>query len=186
MLNTLKILCLFSLLFHPSWGQQEWLFIANESSIKFTSTYDDIVFDGEFSRFMVDLIFDPNTLTNASINSSVDVTSLNTNSRDRDEALAEQDWFYFSKFPQATFTSTDIEAGTSQQILLTGLLKIRDVEKEITLPMDWQSIDSNKLRLQANFELDRRDYDIGAGEWKQDKTIGFTTKVELIFLFEKP
>ena len=175
------------LLVQPGWAQQKWQLIPVESTIKFTSTYDNIAFDGEFSRFTVDLLFDPQSSTaEKNIISSVDVTSLNTNSRDRDEALAEPDWFYFSKFPKAMFTSTHIQSGDDQQILVSGVLQIRNIKKEITVPMRWQTVDDDKLRLQGAFELDRRDYNIGAGEWKDDSTIGFMTAVKLSFLFARP
>ena len=183
----LSVFCLMCLLVQPCWAQQAWQLIPAESSIKFTSTYDDVAFDGEFSRFTVNLSFDPKPAAEKNaIDSSVDVTSLNTNSRDRDQALAEPDWFYFSKFPKATFTSTHIQSDADQQLLVSGVLQIRSMEKEITVPMRWQMVDDDKLRLQGNFELDRRDYGIGAGDWKDDSTIGFMTAVELSFLFARP
>ena len=182
----LSVFYFICLLVQPGWAQQEWRLIPVESTIKFTSTYDNIAFDGEFSRLTVNLLFDPKPgAEKTAISSSVDVTSLNTNSRDRDEALAEPDWFYFSKFPAATFTSTHIQSADDQQMLVSGVLQIRNIKKEITVPMRWQTVDGNKLRLQGTFELDRRDYDIGAGEWKDDSTIGFMTAVKLSFLFAR-
>ena len=169
----------------PCTATQEWVADASNSSIKFIASYDGSEFEGQFVRFTSHFTIDTDNSGNSQLKSTIDVTSADTKSRDRDEALAEPDWFYFSKFPQATFISQSIRKLSEDQLEIKGLLKIRDQQKEITFPMQWQAID-DKLRLaQASIPLDRRDYNIGLGEWLEDDTIGFEVRVVFSLMYEK-
>lgn len=177
-------LFIIAILTHSGFATQQWSSLPDASSITFISTYDGIEFTGEFSEFTAIFAFDPNQLGNSSIKSTVDVTSVNTNSRDRDQALAERDWFYFSNFPKATFASHQISYLDNQTYLVTGTLQIRDQQREVSFPFEWESIDVNTAHAQASFQLDRRDFNIGTGGWAQDKTIGFNVTVSLLLTFK--
>ncbi len=158
---------------------QQWSAITSDQSIQFTATYDDIAFNGIFKKFTSTISIDPQNLENSYIRSSVDITSVDTNSHDRDKALAGSDWFYFSNFPQATFSSTGISLIEANHYKVSGVLKIRDQEKHITFPLEWLITDDNHALARAQFELDRRDFNIGIGEWADDETIGFNVSVDI-------
>ena len=166
-------------------ANQSWQVVAQESELRFVANYDEIPFDGIFEHFAVDLIFDENDLYNNKLKTSIDVTSINTNSRDRDEALANSDWFHFSKFPQAIFVSNLFSKLNDSSFQVTGTLTIRDISRELSFPFTWQNVNSHQARVTARFNLDRRDFDIGNGEWLQDETIGFSVLVKLSLLLEK-
>lgn len=156
---------------------QEWLAIPEKSTIKFVASYDDSSFEGDFQRFSSRFLFDQNTPSHSRLSSTIDVTSVNTRSRDRDEALAGKEWFYFSKFPEATFTSQSIIMLDENLLQIKGLLTIRDQQNEITFPMQWASEGEHYRVAKARIPLDRRDYQIGTGEWLKDNTIGFDVEV---------
>ncbi len=163
----------------PLAGAQEWRAVPDKSTIKFVASYDDSSFEGHFQRFSSRFLFDENMPSDSRLSSTIDVTSVNTRSRDRDEALAEQEWFYFRKFPEATFTSQSIIKLDENLLQVKGLLTIRDQQNEITFPMQWTSAGEHYRVAKAHIPLDRRDYQIGTGEWLKDNTIGFD--VEVIF-----
>jgi polyisoprenoid-binding protein YceI len=173
---TLFIGCLF---FSHCFAAQQWSALQNDQSIQFTASYDEIAFNGVFKKFTSTISIDPQDLENSYIHSTIDVTSVNTNSHDRDQALAESDWFYFSNFPQATFNSTNISLDEDHHYSVTGVLKIRDQEKQIIFPLEWRVIDDYNAHARAQFELDRRDFNIGLGEWAEDETIGFSVSVAI-------
>lgn len=160
-------------------ADQTWISIPDKSNIKFIASYDDSKFEGQFSVFSSQFILDSKDDNNNQLTSSIDVTSVNTRSRDRDQALAESDWFYFDKFPRAEFNSLSIEETNNESFNVKGLLSIRDQKKEISFPMQWIETSETQRRAQAQVKLDRRDYNIGIGEWLEDDTIGFD--VEVIF-----
>ena len=68
------------------------------SKISFISSYDGLNFEGQFSVFNAEFSFNNDESNKRYLHSAVDVTSINTNSRDRDQAIAEPEWFYFNKF----------------------------------------------------------------------------------------
>lgn len=173
-----------SLLCSPCYASEEWLSLQTNQSIQFTASYDDVSFNGIFKRFTSTISINPHQIESSYIRSTIDVTSIDTNSHDRDQALAESDWFYFSNFPHATFNSTSISIIEENYYRVTGILKIRDQEKQITFPLEWRVIDDNRAHADAEFELDRRDFNIGIGEWAEDETIGFNVSVTISMDYE--
>lgn len=169
----------------PCFASPLWISNQEESKITFISSYDGINFDGEFSRFYAEFLYDENHSENRFLHATVDVTSINTNSRDRDQAIAEPDWFYFSKFPQATFTSHSVNQLIDGSYNISGIIQIRDQSKEISFPLVWKDSQNGNATASATFELDRRDFNIGVGEWEQDETIGFNVVVSIQLVFQQ-
>ena len=180
-----KFIIVIVLLGNSAYANQPWQLITEESHLNFTASYDGILFDGKFERFNVELMFDSNDLSNSSLKSQIDVTSVNSNSRDRDEALADPAWFHFSKYPQATFTSTSFTTINENLYQVTGLLTIRNQQREIAFPFQWLPVADNQAKVDATLTLDRRDFDIGSGDWADDETIGFLVTVKISLLLNR-
>jgi polyisoprenoid-binding protein YceI len=178
---------LFVLLFYceSAWANSSWLLLQEKSTLTFIATYDGVEFEGQFSEYSVSLSFDTNDLSNSQVESTVNVSSMNTQSRDRDQALSEPDWFYFKKFPQAGFTSHTFSQIDADEFTATGIMHIRDQQHEVTIPFSWRRIDDQHARLESEFMLDRRTYDIGTGSWKDDETIGFSVTVKMNLYFTR-
>ena len=177
----MKSFILFSifLFFSPCITAQQWIALPSDQSIQFIARYDDVAFNGIFREFTSTISINPEDLDNSYIRSTISVTSIDTKSRDRDQALAESDWFYFANFPLATFKSNTISLIEGSHYNVTGILQIRDQEKQISFPLTWKVIDNTHAHAQAQFELDRRDFNIGSGEWAEDETIGFNINVNI-------
>ncbi len=70
--------------------------------------------------------------TNASIEFTVDVNSINTDDEKRDAHLKSDDFFNAEKFPKMTFKSTSMKPGKTKGIyVIEGELTIRDVTKKV-------------------------------------------------------
>ena len=177
------LLCL--LLLNSVNASQQWQIVNQQSTIGFIASYDGIAFNGQFEQFTVELTFDPLDPGNSELNSIINTTSVNTNSRDRDEALADPAWFHFSQFPQATFTSNTFTKIDDSNFQVSGVLTIRDQQREISFPFEWHVQDDAHAKVTAEVILDRRDYAIGNGEWENDETIGFTVAVKISLLLTK-
>ena len=91
--------------------------------------------------------------------------------------------FILINFSEATFISHSVDKTQDGSFLITGSIKIRDQSKEISFPLTWERTSANKAVASTSFELDRRDFNIGNGEWENDETIGFnvTVAVDLAF-----
>lgn len=181
----LKWILLYLLLLNSVDANQQWQIANQHSTVGFIASYDDIAFEGKFERFTVELTFDSQDPGNSELNGIIDTTSVNTNSRDRDEALADPAWFHFSQFPQATFTSNAFTKIDDSTFEVSGVLTIRDQQREISFPFKWQAQDDSRTKVTAELTLDRRDYAIGNGEWENDETIGFTVTVKISLLLIK-
>ena len=178
------LICAFICIPTISTASTLWESVQENSKITFISSYDGIDFEGEFSRFHAEFAFNTNNEHEQYLHSVVDVTSINTNSHDRDQAIAEPDWFHFSKFPKASFTSRTLNQLEDGTFRVSGTIQIRDQSREISFPLTWEDMQNGTARAIAVFELDRRDFNIGLGEWKEDETIGFNVVVSIQLLFK--
>ncbi len=178
---SLAIFILLSLVQEVAFAQQ-WKLLPEQSSVGFTASYDGIDFDGQFEKFSVELYFDPHHPATGKLRSSVETASVNSNSRDRDEAMADPAWFHFSAFPTADFIGHEISQLAAETFQATGTLTIRDQQREITFPFKWQTVNAHQVQVSAEFPVDRRDFEVGNGEWTQDATIGFSVNVKISLL----
>jgi polyisoprenoid-binding protein YceI len=64
---------------------------------------------------------------------NIDVYSIDTNNRDRDEHLKSPDFFNADEFPEIEFLSTSFKHIGGDKHTLTGDLTIKGITKEITL-----------------------------------------------------
>ena len=146
------------------------------STLGFTATWEGSGFDGVFHRFTADIVFSPEDLAGSRFKVEVDVTSADTQSSDRDEALAEPDWFDYAKFPHATFRTTGFRALEGGGFEASGTLDIKGHSKAITIPIRWQQQGAT-ARLQGETVLKRTDFGVGEGDWATGDTIGLDVQV---------
>ncbi|MBK3745394.1 YceI family protein [Paraburkholderia aspalathi] len=88
---------------------------------------------GRFNTFTGDFTFDVENPANSSVNIVVDTSSVDTNHAARDNHLRSDDFLNASKFPQATFKSTEISIKDEKTASIKGDLTIRDVTKPVVI-----------------------------------------------------
>lgn len=153
----------------------DWRFDAGASQLNFTPSFEGADAPGRFERFEVIMDFDPATPAQGSLKVVVDVTSANLDSHDINLAIAEPEWFGFSAFPEAIFTSTGIR-GDNGQYSASGMLKLKGIEQAIDVPFHWHS-DGTTARMEGSLDLDRMLFGIGTGEWSHDGPIAHRVRV---------
>jgi polyisoprenoid-binding protein YceI len=153
----------------------DWRFDANTSQLKFIPSFEGADAPGRFERFEVIMDFDPANPTTGSLKVVVDVTSADMDSHDINLAIAEPEWFGFSAFPEAIFTSTGIR-GDNGQYAASGILKLKGLEQAVKVPFHWQS-DGTTARMEGSLDLDRMLFGIGTGEWSDDGPIAHRVRV---------
>jgi len=169
-----------------------WEIIHDESRLGFTATQTGSEFKGRFREFEADMRFDADDLDSSSFDVTVDVTSVTTGSGDRDSALADKPWFWFSKFPQAHFETRRIVHKSADRYAAVGDLEIKSVTHEITLPFTWKRQgDTAKLEgevtavMDGGFTMDRTRWNVGTGEWSSGDTIGRKVDVKVDLLLRR-
>ncbi len=162
----------------PAWTQLP------ESSLRFVATYDAVAFDGEFKVFNSDIYFSPTALPESSFNADITLTSVNTQSDERDSMLPDSDWFYTDEFPVATYRATTFRTLGDNRYVADGVLRLKGIEKPVALTFTWTETDIARAHLQGSAQLDRRDFNIGSGMWADDATVGFSVEVQVDLLLE--
>lgn len=168
-----------------------WQVIHEQSTLGFTATQTGSEFDGTFD-FNADMRFDRDGLGSSAFDVTVDVTSVDTGSRRRDQALADQAWFWFDKYPRARFRTKRIEHKEDDRFEAIAELTIKDITHEVTLPFTWKrNGDSAKLEgsvtatMQGGLAMDRTRWDVGTGEWSSGDTIGTRVDVRVDLLLKR-
>ena len=107
---------------------------------------------GTFDNFDAKIVADAEDLTDAEIELNIDVESINTRNKDRDEHLRSADFFDAENYPKITFVATDIKkSGNNYEV--TGDLTLKGTTKPVTLDVvfEGQSKDPMSGSIVAGF-----------------------------------
>ncbi len=127
--------------------------------------------DGRFKSFDGGMTSAKPDFSDAAINFTVDVNSINTDNENRDKHLQSDDFFNAAKFPQIKFVSKSFQSLGSSKYKLTGDLTIRDVTKPVTFDVTYggtvtsASMGGTYAGFKAKTTINRFDYNL-----KWDKT----------------
>ena len=151
-------------------AQVKWNLDKSHSSVKFTVEHLVISeVEGSFKMFDGSLESTAaNDFTNAKVNFSVDVNSINTDDEKRDGHLKSDDFFNAEKFPKMTFVATSIKKVKGNMYTMEGNLTIRDVTKKVkfsvinggTVKDPWGNI---KTGFKASGKINRKEFGLKWG-----------------------
>lgn len=176
MIHRSIILCL-SLMAVPAWcGGADWTVDPKHSRLGFVATWEGSEFEGLFRRFDALIRFDPKHPHNGRFQVEVDVTSVDTASSDRDEALSQPAWFDFLRYPKAHFVTSAMRATGPSSFEAEGQLTIKGRRRPLRLPFTWRPRPDG-ADLTASVTLQRTDFGIGQGEWSSGDVIGLEVRV---------
>lgn len=145
-----------------------------KSTLDFQFTQAGARNKGKFTRFPVTLDFSPDNLAASKLDVVVDMTSLDTGDKERDDTLKGADLFSIAKFPQAHFTSTQITK-TANGYDAVGKLTIRGVSRDVHVPFSFKTADEQGKPagyLLGKTTLKRLDFGVGQGDWKSTEWVG--------------
>jgi len=163
----------------------DWKVDMKQSRLGFIATYEKTPFESWFRRYDAMIRFDPAALQKSQFDVTIDISSVDSDSADRDEGMQGREWFDRAAHPQAHFVTTAFTAGKGDQYEATGKLALKGVTREIHLPFSWVAT-ADGARLRSEITLKRTDFNIGSGAWAQDPTIGYEVKVRVDLVLTKP
>ena len=152
-----------------------------KSWLGFTAKQSGGDVDGRFEKFTAQISFADANLAASHFDVEVQTQSINTQDDDRDTALRDKDLFYVSKFPTAHFVTSAFTRKAAGQYEATGKLTVRDVTREIRLPFTFQNAQEGGKPvawLKGGVTLNRLDYGVGQGEWKDTSTVANEVRVK--------
>lgn len=117
---------------------------------------------GSFTDFTATASTEEN-LNNAQIDVKIDVASIDTRNKQRDEHLRSADFFDVENYPHITFTSTEVKAKDDTALTVTGDLTIKDVTKPISIDFDFtgEAIDpwgQSRVGFEGQATVNRKDF----------------------------
>jgi polyisoprenoid-binding protein YceI len=143
----------------------KWTVDRAHSNVKFTVTHLVVSeVEGSFKIFDGSMENSKSDLSDAKINFTVDVNSINTDNEKRDNHLKSDDFFNAEKFPAMKFTSTSMTAAGENKYKLAGNLTIRDVTKPVEFDVTYggsvNAMNTTKLGFKAKTTINRFDYNL--------------------------
>jgi polyisoprenoid-binding protein YceI len=149
---------------HPTYVAGTWVLDPTHSEVTFSVKHLAISkVRGSFERFTATIVTaeDP---TKSTVEASIEVASVNTNQKDRDNHLRTNDFFKADEFPNITFVSTSVERD-DDDITVVGELTLRGVAKSVTLSGEFGGIvvdgyGQSKAGFSASTKINRHDFGV--------------------------
>jgi len=156
-----------------------WIIDKNHSQVSFSVKYLLIskitgyfkLFNSRFQSAQKD------HFSGASVDFTINVQSIDTSSRQRDEHLVSKDFFDADKYPTMHFKSTSFVARTADSYDLTGNLTIKGVKKrttfEVTFNGSMKDMEGNfKIGFEAHAVISRKGFGLS---WNNTTEAGAVT-----------
>lgn len=121
---------------------------------------------GHFSKVSGNVDYDGKDLKTLKIDAEIDVASVDTGEKGRDEHLKGADFFDAAKFPKMTFKSKKVKSAGKGKFTVTGDLTIKGVTKEVTLDVDGPTEQikdmqgSTRVGASASTKINRKDFGV--------------------------
>ena len=116
-----------------AWGNETYKFDPSGSTIGFSVHQFLGTTHGKFTRFSGKIEIDRERPENSSVTAQIDVRSIDTRIKKRDDHLRSAEFFNVEKFPQITFKSRNVKQTGPQSGDILGDLTIHGVTKPVTL-----------------------------------------------------
>ncbi len=118
---------------------------------------------GEFRQFDAVITSHGSDFGRASVEASIDAASIFTNNTDRDNHLRSADFFDAGNFPKLRFKGTEFVRLDDENYRLTGLLTIKDIEKELSLDVEFGGLNKDpwgneKAGFSLTGKINRKDW----------------------------
>ncbi|MFZ1376515.1 MAG: YceI family protein [Geothrix sp.] len=172
---------------------QSKVFRLDDNHTVFGFKASTLLFDvpGRFMKVSADIQGDPATLEGAKVRITIDAKSLNTANKGRDEHLRSEDFFDVAKYPNITFTSTDVRK-EGDKVRVQGNLEMHGVKKELTLSFEpaegMNGADVHTWSYRTVMPLDRLDFGVGAESVAAKISLKRQVELNLLLVgfFEEP
>jgi polyisoprenoid-binding protein YceI len=166
LLFALGLLIPVNILFaQTTWKDDPW-----HSKLTFTVTHQGFssVF-GLFQKFDVTIISSKPDFSDAVFTLSVDVASVNTEVKMRDDDLRSSNFFDVAKYPVMTFKSTSIinTTGMKDRFKIIGNLTLHGITKTVTMDLWYRGTHEDPMskKTKAGFQvtgiINRSDFNVG-------------------------
>ena len=125
---------------------------------------------GEFKQFATELSYDEKNIAASSLKVTVQVGSLDTQDKDRNDTLAGAELLDSKKFPTARFTASSFTRN-AKGIEALGKLTLHGVTRDLKVPLTIKTT-ATGAEISGQTTIKRLDYGVGQGDWKTTEWVG--------------
>ena len=143
----------------------KWVLDKAHTNVRFSVAHlvvSDV--DGSFKSFDGSMTASKADFTDATINFTADVNSINTDNENRDKHLQSDDFFNAAKFPQIKFVSKSFQSLGNNKYKLSGDLTIRDITKPVEFDVTYggtvNAMGGTHAGFKAKTTINRFDYNL--------------------------
>ena len=145
------------------------------SRLEFTGVQEGAEFKGTFRKFTAAVDFAPEALASARFDVQIDLNSLDTMDKDRDQTMRGPDLFDIAHFPTAHYVTRSFTK-TATGYAAVGALTLHGVTKDV--PIDFQFVSTaGKSKIEGTAKLKRLEFGVGQGDWKSTAEVKDEVKV---------
>lgn len=133
----------------------KWTFDKAHSKIQFDVAHMVISeVSGQFHDYEGTILADKEDFSDAKIEFSIDVKSVDTDTEKRDQHLRSADFFDVEKYPKITFKSTSMKKAGEKQYKLTGDFTMHGITKTVTLDVKYGgTVKDSYGNIKAGFKI---------------------------------
>ncbi|MEM7549891.1 MAG: YceI family protein [Bacteroidota bacterium] len=133
---------------------QEWK-IKEDYTVKFSGTGSE----GTFRGLRGQITFDPSSLDDASINVSVDASTIDTGNKTKNKHARGDSWLDVENYPTISFQSSGIKPSDDGSYMLTGMFDFHGFQKEETFSFTFTETAEGGV-LEGRLVINREEYGI--------------------------
>ena len=118
---------------------------------------------GRFAKFNGTVALDESDITRSTVEATIDASSIDTGTAQRDDHLKSADFFDVERFPEIRFLSTPIEKVSGDRYRVTGELTIHGVTRSVALETEYggrgkDPWGNERVGFTAKGAIDRKDF----------------------------
>ncbi len=167
-MRCLLMAAIVQLLAYPCFGgQSSWQLDPAHTAATFAVRHMMIsTVRGEFSKVTGTIQFDDADITKSTVNVSIDTSTVNTRTPDRDADLRSDHFLDVKDYPTMTFRSKKVDKAGNGKLKITGDLTIRGVTKEVVLDVEGPTgpikdpYGNERMAISASTKINRQDFGV--------------------------
>jgi polyisoprenoid-binding protein YceI len=153
-----------------AFAQNSYTLDNNHSRVGFSATHFNISHvEGRFKNISATLVAKKEDFTDAVIEMTANVKSIDTDNEMRDNDLKSENWFDADKYPTLTFKSTSFTKVKGKDYVLKGNITLHGITKAIVLNVVYNGKGLNPMNKKyavgftISGKINRKDFLVGTG-----------------------
>jgi polyisoprenoid-binding protein YceI len=167
-----------------AYAATQWNLQPQESKLTFVGTQAGAKFEGAFEKFTADIKFEPQDLAGSRFDVKIDLASVNSQDDERDDIIKGDDLFAAKRWPAGRYVADKFTSKGGNKYTATGKLTLRNVTRDVPIEFTFEQKDGQAW-LKGSGTLERLDFGVGQGEWKDTASVANEVQVRFVLLLKK-